>query len=385
MDGPITVVPTATRSDTVFPTVERRPRATFNTVRGESAAMTVDLGVVGIESYYGQAYAELASERVDVDIVAAMTTYRESELRDLDRRTVSEFAADFDCAVHRSADALLSTDAVDAVVVGTPTTRRARDVVAAIESGRHVLTAKPAAGSLAAAREIARAAAETDLLVTTTAPHRFDDAIRGVKDRIDRGTFGETHAIRAAITHPRAIAGRASHDPEYGSGEAGSVYLMGYYTTDALCWLADGRPQSLSGLLENVNTPHSEHPDLGSATVAFDDGCVGTMTMTYSTDGRSRHGNWEVEVVGTEGFARNRHEGYEGIAWTGTDLEETTVELFARRQPPVLRRQLDEFVDGVRNGPESTVRSPDPESVVEAFELCAAWEECTGENASVDL
>jgi len=109
------------------------------------------------------------------------------------------------------------------------------------------------------------------------------------------------------------------------------------------------------------------------------------MTMTYSTDGRSRHGNWEVEVVGTEGFARNRHEGYEGIAWTGTDLKETNVELFGRRQPPVLWRQLDEFVDGVRNGPESTVRSPDPESVVEAFELCAAWEECAGENARIDL
>lgn len=130
----------------------------------------------------------------------------------------------------------------------------------------------------------------------------------------------------------------------YGSGEAGSVYLMGYYTTDALCWLADGQPESLSGLLENVNTPYSEHLGLGSATVAYDDGSDGTMT--YSTNERSRHRNWEVEVVRTDGFARSRHEGYEGIAWTGTSIEETAVELFGRRQPPVLRRQLDEFFGG---------------------------------------
>lgn len=347
--------------------------------------MTAGLGILGIESYYGQAYAELASKRADVDVVAAMTTYTEQQLRDLDRRTAAAFAEIFDCPVHESVNPVLSTDAVDAVIVGTPTTRRADDAIRGIESSRHVLTAKPAGDSPAAAREIAEAADGTNVLVTTTAPHRFDDAICGIRDRIERGTLGETHAIRANITHPRAIAGRALHDPEYGSGEAGTVYLMGYYTADALCWLADGRPESLSGLLENVNTSYSDHPDLGSATVEFDDGSIGSMTMTYSTDGRSRHGNWEVEVVGTDGFARSRHEGYEGIAWMGTDIEETEVELFGRRQPPVLRRQLDEFLDFVRNGRGSTIRSPDPESVVEAFDLCAAWERCKGANSRVDL
>jgi len=215
------VVSFVKRAGTVFRTVERLSRAIFNTGRGESEARTVGLDIVGIESYYGQAYAELASERADVDLVAAMTTYGESKLQDLDRRTVAEFTEDFDCLVHESVDTVLSTEAVDAVVVGTPTTRRAGDIVAAIESGRHVLTAKPAADSPAAAREIAQAAEGTGLLVTTTAPHRFDDAICGVKDRLDLGTFGETHAIRAAITHPRAIAGRASHDPGTGRARPG--------------------------------------------------------------------------------------------------------------------------------------------------------------------
>lgn len=347
--------------------------------------MALGLGIAGIESYYGQAYAELARERADVEVVAAATTYAEDSLRELDRRTAAAFADDFGCPVHDTVEDVFATDAVDAVVVGTPTRRRADDAVAAIEAGRHVLTAKPAAGSPAAAREIADAAAGTDVFVTTTAPHRFDDGVCGVKDRVDRGGLGDTHAFRAGITHPRAMAGRTEHDPEYGTDQAGAVYLMGYYTADSVCWLADADPVSLSGLLENVNSPYSAHPDLGSATVAFDDGSVGTMTMTYSTDGRSRHGNWEIEAVGTEGFARNRHEGYEGIAWTGTDAEETTVELFGRRQPPVLRRQLVEFVDAVRDGPGAAARSPDPESVVDAFELCAAWEQCTGTNAQIDL
>ena len=64
---------------------------------------------------------------------------------------------------------------------------------------------------------------------------------------------------------------------------------------------------------------------------------------------------------------------------------EPSVELFGRRQPPVLRRQLTEFLEAVQNGSEAAVRSPDPQSVVDAFELCAAWEECEGANTKVDL
>lgn len=347
--------------------------------------MTVGLGIIGFESYYGQAYAELARKRADVEVVAATTTYGKDALQELDRRTPTGFANDFDCSIHDSVDAVLANEGVDAVVVGTPTRRRADDAVAAIKSGRHVLTAKPAADSTNSAREIADAASNTDVFVTTTAPHRFDDGVCGIKARIDRGDLGNTHAFRAAITHPRAIVGRTELDPEYGADQAGAVYLMGYYTTDALCWLAKSKPISLSGILRNVNSPHSEHPDLGSATVEFDDGSVGTMMMTYSTDGRSRHGNWEVEVVGTEGFTRNRHEGYEGIAWTGTKAEETSVELFGRRQPPVLRRQLTEFLEAAQNGSAASTRSPDPHSVVDAFKLCAAWEQCEGTNTQIDL
>jgi homoserine dehydrogenase len=90
-------------------------------------------------------------------------------LRELGRRTASIFTDDFDCPVSDSVEEVLATDAVDAVVVGTPTRRWADDAVTAIESGRHVLTAKPAADAPSTAEKIAHAAADTDVFVTTTA------------------------------------------------------------------------------------------------------------------------------------------------------------------------------------------------------------------------
>lgn len=350
-----------------------------------SADMTLRLGVVGIESFYGEAYADIARQFADVTVSSAATTYDDDRLAELSRLTTDGFADRHDCPVHGSVGPVLQDDTVDAVVVGTATTRRADDAVRAIRMEKPVLTAKPAADGLEGVRQIATAAAEVDVPVTTTAPHRFDDAVRGVKTRVEKGDLGEVHAIRADISHPRALPDGIENNPEYGPREAGSVYLMGYYTADALCWLADSELVRISGALENVNTPHMDHPDLGSATVLFDDGCVGTMTMTYSTDSRSRHGNWETEVVGSDGVARNRHEGYEGIAWTGTDLEETRTELFGRRQPPVLRRQFTSFVSHVQEGSVTDQRAPGPEEVVEAFELCDAWERAASRNAVVEL
>ena len=112
--------------------------------------MSLGLGIVGIESYYGQAYAELTHERAAVEVVGGATTYAEDVVRELDRRTSAAFAGDFACPAHDSIDDVLATDAVDAVVVGTPTRRRSDDAVAAIEAGKHVLSAKPAADSPAA-------------------------------------------------------------------------------------------------------------------------------------------------------------------------------------------------------------------------------------------
>ena len=87
--------------------------------------------------------------------------------------------------------------------------------------------------------------------MTTTAPHRFDDGVCGVKDRIELDGLGDAHAFRASITHPQAMLGRTEHDPEYGTDQAGAVYLMGYYTANAVCWLADrGACQSVKSTRE---------------------------------------------------------------------------------------------------------------------------------------
>jgi predicted dehydrogenase len=337
--------------------------------------VTVGIGVLGLASFYGPAYAERASDHPSCVVVAAVPgDATDVQRRTLGRPTADAFAAEHDCAVYERPEDLLADDRTDAVVVATRSQRRAEDACAALERGCPVLTAKPAAADPDEAEAVASAAANTGHPAVTTSPARFDDAVAELGRRVRDGAVGDVVSVRAAIRHDRVPESGIEYNAEHAPDEAGSAYSMGFYTADALLWLSDSSPVGVSGTLSNVNTPYSSHPDLGSATVRFEDGAVGTMTMTYATDCRDPLGNWEVEVVGTDGTLRTTHQGYEGMHWRGGDPDERRAEVFGRTQTSILDRQFDAFVRAVTENADPAEVQPSPAEITDAISLCAAWE-----------
>lgn len=333
--------------------------------------MSLSIGIIGLASFYGLAYAERASARPDCSVVAATAGDIDDEtLATLGRPTRDAFAEEYDCRLADDVDDVL--DVADAVVVATPTSRRPTDAQRALVRDVPVLVAKPATGNYEAARELAATAAESDAPIVFTRPARYDDGIVGVAARVTDGAIGDVVSVRAAIRHDRVPDAGIDANAEHAPGEAGSAYAMAIYTADTLLWLADGDPRRVTAEYENVNSPHSTHPDLGTGTVRFGDDVLGTMTMTYSTDCREAWGNWEVEVVGTDGILRTAHQGYEGVHWRAGDFDERSTTVFARTTSPVLERLLDAFVETVRDGrPWNTPSTPDATT---ALGLCRAWE-----------
>ena len=349
--------------------------------------MTLRVGILGLASFYGPAYAERAASHPGCEVVAAYPgDVSADELRALSRPTSGAFAAEYGCEIHDSVDAVVDAD-VDAVVVATPTRRRADDAVTVLRSGVPVLCAKPMADGADAARAIADAAREWDCIAMATTPARFDDAVAAVGRRVTEGEAGDVLAVRAAIRHDRVPSDGIEANAEHAPAEAGAVFAMSVYTADALLWLAGAPPEEARAEYTNVNTPHSAHPDLGTATVRFADDTLGTMTMTYATDCRERLGNWEVEVVGTDGILRTTHQGYEGIQWHTGPPDERSATVFGRTQSPILDRQWDAFVGAASTGdtPAISEQAPSIDYVASAIDLCEAWKRSASSGASVPL
>lgn len=332
--------------------------------------MTTSIGILGLASFYGPAYARRIADRAGAEVAAASPVgVSDEELNALGRPTSEAFAEEFDCFVSDDIESVLT--AADAVVCATATTRRPADASRALDRGIPTLIAKPVATSLDGARRVARAASESDAPVVFTTPARYDDAVAEVGRRVAEGAIGDVHAVRANIRHDRVPAKGIKANAEHAPGEAGSTHAMAIYVADALLWLADDDPVRTTAEYANCNTPHSDHPDLGSATVRFADDALGTATVTYSTDCREVWGNWEVEVVGDDGILRTSHDGYEGIHWSSGPPDERSATTFARTTSPVLNRVLDTFFDTIeRDRPTGTPTAGD---IAAAHALCDAW------------
>ncbi|WP_227357151.1 Gfo/Idh/MocA family protein [Haladaptatus salinisoli] len=336
--------------------------------------MSADIGIVGLASFYGPAYAECAAREGDVSVTAVVQgEATNDQLARLSRPTAAAFASDYDCTIYDSVAELLDDASVDAVVVASRTTRRADDAIRALQSKRPVLTGKPAAAHASDARRLAKVASDANLPTVTTSPARFDDAVQGLSERVERGEIGNVLRATASIRHDRVPEAGIEANAEHAPGEAGSAYAMAFYTADALLWLIESEPKRVYAEYSNRNTPYSSHPDLGVATVQFENGSIGSMTMTYSTDCRDPLGNWEFEVVGSDGMIRTRQEGYEGIHWQGESANRVPM-LFKRTQSPVLERQFTAFVDAVRENGEFDAVPPSPHHTAKALALCEAWE-----------
>jgi predicted dehydrogenase len=336
----------------------------------------LEVGIIGIASFYGPRFAQRAAERTDVDVAGVVPgTASDEELAELGRPTREEFTDEYDCQVYDDVAALAAD--VDAAVVATRLDRRADDAVTALEAGCPILTAKPASDGPEGGERIAAAAEETGLPALTTAPMRFDDAVQNVAQEIEDGTIGEVVRAEVHVQHDPVGADGIEANPESASDQGGTAYSMGVYAADTLLWLVDADPERVYAEYTNANTPHLDHPDSGTATVRFDDDTLGSMTMTLSTAIREWH-QWEVEVVGTDGILTTQRTGYSGYQWTSSG--EPGPEAFGRRLSPVLDRQFDALVDAATDG---EVAGPDPLTVAEELALCQGWVESDAEGDSV--
>ena len=88
-------------------------------------------------------------------------------------------------------------DGVEAVIIALPLHLHARAAVAAMKAGLHVITEKLMAHSVHECKEMARMAAQTDLLLATGHQRHYNVLYDDAADMIRKQLLGELHYVRA--------------------------------------------------------------------------------------------------------------------------------------------------------------------------------------------
>ena len=116
---------------------------------------------------------------------------------DVDAELAGAAARRWDVAkVYADFDDLLDDDDVDAVEVLTPTHLHHAHVLAALRAGKHVSVQKPLANSVPEARELARVAAETGLVLRVSECFRHYPPLERARELVESGVIGRVIGVR---------------------------------------------------------------------------------------------------------------------------------------------------------------------------------------------
>lgn len=135
--------------------------------------------------------------------VLARTGYvRIGTVCDTDAERARLMAAPLAASSTTDIETVLSDDAIDAVIITTPTPTHADLIVAVANAGKHVFVEKPVASDLAGARRAAAAVRANGVSCQVGFQRRYDPAYIEAKHRIDVGELGTLEVFRAVSRDP---------------------------------------------------------------------------------------------------------------------------------------------------------------------------------------
>jgi UDP-N-acetyl-2-amino-2-deoxyglucuronate dehydrogenase len=251
-------------------------------------------GIVGcgvISGTHGDALRKLEAEGLAKLVASA----------DTDQRRAEAFAAKYGGVACGSLEELLARDDVDAVTLCTPSGMHGAMAVQAARAKKHVLSEKPLDVWLNSVDEAIAACQAAGVTYGGIFQERFSPAARKVKRAIDAGAFG---SIVLACAETKWYRSQGYYDTGDWRGtwalDAGVFSNQGIHSLDKVQWLAGPVAEVLSATLTPGFHRTIEAETLGVATVRFENGALGTITMTtLAYDGFPER----IDVSGTEGSA----------------------------------------------------------------------------------
>jgi predicted dehydrogenase len=269
----------------------------------------INAAVVGL-GWWGKTLVESGEGSDAIRLVAGATRTVTPEVTAFARDKGLRLAADY--------EALLADPAIDAVVLATPHSMHATQVIAAAKAGKHVFCEKPftlTKGEAEAAVAAVRAAGVTLGLGYN---RRFHPEMTKLREQIRSGDLGTILHVEATMTFPNALLLTPSHWRAHSEETpCGGLTPMGVHAVDGMIDLCGEVEQVFCQSFKRVVQIDSD--DTTSILFRMKSGMSGYLgTITATGPGFS------FQVFGSKGWVRL--EGVTHVA--GASSEERRTRLF---------------------------------------------------------
>ena len=319
----------------------------------------IGVAVVGL-GRIGRLHAEIFATKIEGAKLVAVCDVVESVVKDVSSRLGVKPYMDY--------GELLRDEAIDAVVICTPTFLHAEMIVRAAEEGKHVLCEKPLAVTIEEAERALRSVEKGGVKLQVGYMRRFDKAYSSAKKAIDGGRIGKPLAFISVARDPGPPPGWAA-DPK----KSGGIFLdMLSHDFDMARWLMASevkRVYATGGAYLYEELKEKGDLDVVNVCLEFEGGALGYIHGSR----KSAFGyDLRTEVMGSEGtlyvgchydpsLAIGTRAGitYGGVSW------------FIGRFYDAYVREDEEFIRAIVEDREPLVTGLDGKRAIEIAE--AAW------------
>ena len=134
--------------------------------------------------------------------LARLRNARVAGLADPDPRALERARRLIDAPVFATVDDLLAHDAIDAVIISSPSALHAGQVQAACAASKHIYVEKPLAHDAESLASIRSSIEDSTLVIAVGYNFRFHPACRVLRQRLAAGSIGSIRAIVSDFTEP---------------------------------------------------------------------------------------------------------------------------------------------------------------------------------------
>jgi predicted dehydrogenase len=259
--------------------------------RSGSTGERLKVGIVGGGAITQVAHLPVLKKVRSVDVQAICDTDLPKARALADRFAIKDAFDDI--------EELLRFEALDAVVICSPTHLHESHILAALSAGLHVLVEKPLAMSAASVQRILRAVEKGNRVVMVAMNHRYRSDVQIVRSFVQSGELGTIESVRGSwhVFRPgRTQLGWRQRRDQAGGGAMLDLGLSGL---DLGLWLGNAAPVRVSASLDVGRDRAVEQA--GSAFVICEKGMSVFVDVTWHHLGQGER--FGVGIRGSKGTA----------------------------------------------------------------------------------
>lgn len=200
-----------------------------------------------------------------------------------------------------SYERMLQEAACDVVVIATPSGLHPQHGVLAARAGKHVVSEKPMAISLAAADELVKVCDDAGVHLFVVKQNRLNATVQLLKRAIDRGRFGRIYMANATVrwSRPQEYYDQASWRGTW-EFDGGAFMNQASHYVDLMHWLVG----PVEGVMAKTATMarRIEAEDSGAAVLKFRSGAIGVIEVTVLTFPKNYEGS--ITILGEKGTVK---------------------------------------------------------------------------------